>query len=125
MVDGRGPRRLPDLRLVDAEELAPVEVPADLLGGGVTPVDDHAVGVETLLAAGAGPGSAAQPVVFMTRPEGPVGITLRQVPAMQGQTPGLPNGVTTQGFGGNPLGGTCPCSVTVPPTRAPVGGCNC
>jgi hypothetical protein len=37
-----------DLRLVDAEELVPVEVPADLLVAGLTPVDDHAVGVETL-----------------------------------------------------------------------------
>ena len=40
--------------------------------------------METLLASGAGPQSAAQAAFFMTRPERSVGIALRKVPAVQG-----------------------------------------
>src|ERR1022692_3738012 len=62
----------------------PVEIPANLLVGGMTAVDDHAVGVETPLAAGACPRPASQAVGFMAGSEGAVVIALREIPAVQG-----------------------------------------
>ena len=42
---------------------------------------------------------------------------------VQGQYQPVPGGVTTQGRVGVDPG--CPCTMTTPNTRAPVGGCNC
>ena len=84
MVHRRGPHRLPDPGLIHAEELVTVQVPADLLVIRLAPIDDHGVGVEILLASGAGLQTAPQAGTFMAGTHSSVGITLGQVPAMKG-----------------------------------------
>jgi len=61
-----------------------VEIPADLQAAGVTPVDAHRIGAETLLTSGARPQSAAQAAGLVTRSVGPVRIALGKVAAVQG-----------------------------------------
>ncbi len=67
-----------------------VQVPADLLVPGVAPVDDHAVGMEALPAAGTGLQAAAEAALLMTRAERAIGIVLVQVPA----GPNVPSGLS-------------------------------
>lgn len=66
MVDRGGPGRLPDPGLADAEELAAVEVAADLLVVGVAAIDNHGMGVEALLA----PWARLQPAAQAALPAG-------------------------------------------------------
>ncbi len=84
MINCRRPDRLPYLGLVNAEKLVSVEIPADLLGSGVPPVDDHRVGAETSLAPSTRLQSASQAIGLMAGAGCPVRITLRKVPAVEG-----------------------------------------
>src|ERR1700733_14863955 len=66
------------------EELAPVEVPADLLIAGVPPVDDDAVAVIAGLAPRAREHPAGSAIVLMAGPEGSVRVDLAEISAVQG-----------------------------------------
>src|SRR5580700_3509287 len=72
-----------DAGLADAEKLTPVEIPADLLVCGVTAVNNHRVGLVSLLAAGTRLRPTAEAVRLVARAEGAVGVALGQVPAVQ------------------------------------------
>jgi hypothetical protein len=70
------------------------------------------------------PGAPPATPGAVTPPLAPPAPSTLQGPTFQGQSLVSPNGVT-QGIVGAPAPGLCPCSVTTPVNRPPVGGCNC